>query len=64
MIESKVDALLTFEKNLQHQENFKKYTKINSYSELTNLTQHIKKYYKIRLVPLGRIIFAPEHHQS
>jgi predicted nuclease of predicted toxin-antitoxin system len=40
------DALLTFDKNLQHQQNFIKYTitvfvlsaKINSYEELTKLT--------------------------
>jgi predicted nuclease of predicted toxin-antitoxin system len=52
LIENNFDALLTFDKNLQHQQNFLKYTltvfvltaKINSYDELTKLTPNIKAY--------------------
>ena len=72
LIESKFDALLTFDKNLRHQQNFEKYTiavfvlsaKINSYSELTNLTPKIKEYLKNHPLPIGGIIIGPEHHQS
>ena len=63
LIENKFDALLTFDKNLQHQQNFEKYTiavfvlsaKINSYSELTNLTAKIKEYLNCQTLPIGGI---------
>jgi hypothetical protein len=50
LIEHSFDALLTFDKNLQHQQNFLKYTitvfvlsaPINSYEELTKLTSKVK----------------------
>jgi hypothetical protein len=51
LIENKFDALLTFEKNLQYQQNFKKYTiavivlnaSDNSYLTLKNLIPKIKE---------------------
>ena len=50
LIENHFDALLTFDKNLQHQQNFIKYTiivfvlsaTINSYQELSKLVPQIK----------------------
>ena len=58
LLENNFDPLLTFDKNLQHQQNFIKYTiavvvlsaKINSYEELTKLTSKVKKY--LNLDPL------------
>ena len=52
LIENSFDALLTFDKNLQHQQNFLKYTitvfvlsaQINSYEELTKLTPKVKSH--------------------
>src|SRR3982751_1366654 len=52
LVENKFDALFTFDKNLQHQQNFAKYTiavfvlsaTINSYEELTKLSPRIKEY--------------------
>ena len=49
-VENSFDALLTYDKNLQHQQNFSKYTitvfvltaKINQYEVLTKLTPKIK----------------------
>ncbi len=46
------DALFTFDKNLQYQQNFKKYTvnvfvltaSINTYNELTKLSAKVKSY--------------------
>jgi hypothetical protein len=50
MLDDSFDALLTFDKNLAHQQNFKKYTltvfvlsaRDNSYATLTKLTTSIK----------------------
>jgi predicted nuclease of predicted toxin-antitoxin system len=64
LIENNFDALLTFDKNLQHQQNFVKYTiavfvlsaKINSYEELTNLTPQVKEYLNNLPLPIGAII--------
>jgi hypothetical protein len=58
------DALLTFDKNLQHQQNFEKYTiavfvlsaKINSYQELTKLSSIVKEYLSKENLPIGAII--------
>ncbi len=52
LLENSFDALLTYDKNLQHQPNFLKYSitvfvltaKINQYIELTNLTPKVKEY--------------------
>ena len=58
------DALLTFDKNLQHQQNFKKYTikvfvlsaPINTYQELSKLTPRIKEYIKNNDSAVGPVI--------
>ncbi|MDF3078218.1 MAG: hypothetical protein K0S09_2107 [Sphingobacteriaceae bacterium] len=51
MIQHRFDVLLTFDKNLQHQQNFSKYTitvivlsaSINTYYELTKLSAKVLK---------------------
>jgi len=63
LIEHQFSALLTFDKNLQHQQNFKKYTitvfvlsaSINSYDELTKLTPKIKYFLAKEALPIGPI---------
>jgi hypothetical protein len=57
--ENGFDVFLTFDKNLEHQQNFKKYTvavfilsaAINRYNILTALTPRIKSYLEAGLVP-------------
>lgn len=52
MINNGFDALLTFDKNLQHQQNFQKYTIVvfvfsalnNTYMELTRLSPQVHEY--------------------
>jgi len=64
LTEQGFDALLTFDKNLQYQQNFRKYTitvfvmsaPINSYSVLTKLTPKIKEYLNCSILPIGPII--------
>lgn len=64
LVKSSFDALLTYDKNLQYQQNFSKYTltvfvltaKINRYIELTKLTLKIKKYLNTGEMPIGPII--------
>ena len=64
LTDNNFDALLTFDKNLQHQQNFLKYTitvfvlsaYINSYEELTKLTPAIKKYLNEKPLPVGAIV--------
>ena len=64
LVENSFDALLTYDKNLQHQQNFSKYTltvfvltaKINQYKELTGLTQKIKAYLNSGRMPSGTVI--------
>ena len=54
LVKENFDVLLTFDKNLQHQQNFKNYTvqvivlsaPINTYQELTKLTSRVKEYIK------------------
>lgn len=66
MIENKFDALLTFDKTLQHQQNFIKYTiavfvlsaKINSYDELTSLSPKIKEFLSKDKMPIGAVIIT------
>ncbi len=68
LIENDFDALLTFDKNLQHQQNFVKYTitvfvltaMINSYEELTNLSPLVKAYLSKYELPKGAIIIKLE----
>ena len=63
LIQNNFDALLTFDKNLQHQQNFVKYTiavfvmaaKINSYEELTKLTPKINESLNNPPLPIGGI---------
>jgi len=64
LLENNFDALLTFDKNLQHQQNFSKYTitvfvlsaPINSYEALTKLSSYIKDYLNKKPFPAGVLI--------
>jgi hypothetical protein len=64
LLDNNFNALLTFDKNLQYQQNFEKYTitvfvlsaSINTYTELTKLTPQIKHYLKRDNLPAGIII--------
>jgi Domain of unknown function (DUF5615) len=66
MIETGFHALLTFDKNLQHQQNFKKYTITvfvlsainNTYAELTKLTPKVHSYLNAEDLPVGPIIIT------
>jgi predicted nuclease of predicted toxin-antitoxin system len=66
MIADGFDALITFDKNLQHQQNFDKYTltvfvlsaEINTYSVLTLLSEKIKSYLDRDEIPIGPIIIS------
>lgn len=57
-------ALLTFDKNLQHQQNFEKYTltvfvlnaAINQYKVLTGLSEKVKAILTASAMPTGPII--------
>jgi len=68
MIEDHFDALLTFDKNLQHQQNFQKYpitvfilsAPNNRYAELTKLSAQILQYCISETLTVGRIIIAPK----
>ena len=64
MIVDNFTALLTFDKNLQHQQNFTKYSitvfvltaRNNSYNELTKLTAKIKEHFSQSPLQTGVII--------
>ena len=64
LLDNKFDALITFDKNLKYQQNFKKYSitvfvmsaKINRYNLLTKLTPKIKAYLQNDKLTLGAII--------
>ncbi|MEO7488578.1 MAG: hypothetical protein ABIU77_15820 [Ferruginibacter sp.] len=64
LIDNNFDALLTFDKNLQYQQNFLKYTitvfvlsaYINSYEELTKLTLLVKGYLNNLPLPCGAVV--------
>ncbi len=64
LLQNNFHALLTFDKNLQHQQNFTKYTitvfvlsaSINSYQELTKLTSQVKEYLNADNLQSGSII--------
>lgn len=68
MIQDQFDALLTFDKNLQHQQNFQKYpiavfvlsSTNNTYIELTKLTAKVLQYLKRETLPVGPIMIVPE----
>lgn len=64
LLQSNFHALLTFDKNLQHQQNFTKYTitvfvlsaSINSYEELTKLSPKVKEHLNVGNLQPGPII--------
>ncbi len=64
LLENKFDALLSFDKNLQHQQNFFRYpltvfvlsAKINSYDEPTKLSSKIIVYLSQEHLPAGAIV--------
>ena len=68
LVDNSFDALLTFDKNLQHQQNFSKYTiavfvltaKINQYMELKKLTPKVKEYLRKEQLPSGPVIILAE----
>jgi len=66
MVENDFQALLTFDKNLQHQQNFQKYpiavfvltTINNTYNELTKLSPQINELLAKDPLVIGPIIIA------
>ena len=66
MISQSFDALLTFDKNLQHQQNFEKYpicvfiliAKNNTYSELTTLSKMILYQLENPNMPAGPVLIS------
>jgi hypothetical protein len=68
LLENGFDALLTFDKNLQHQQNFTRYTltvfvlvaAINQYETLTLLTPLVHQYLDKEPLPPGPIIISKE----
>jgi hypothetical protein len=68
LLDNSFDALLTFDKNLQHQQNFLKYTitvfvltaRINQYSELIKLIPTIKAYLNSEQMPIGPVIISSD----
>src|SRR5205085_4591893 len=68
LLENSFDAFLTYDKNLQHQQNFSKYTitvfvltaPINQYKELTKLSPKVKAHLKSGHLPVGPVIIADD----
>lgn len=68
MLEEDFHALLTFDKNLQHQQNFTKYTlavfvlnaPINRYVVLTELSPQVNAYLQQVPLPAGPIIIKAD----
>ena len=66
MVQNSFHALLTFDKNLQHQQNFQKYTITvfvlsapnNTYLELTKLSSSVNTFLDQGNLPVGSIIIA------
>ena len=64
MIQHNFDCLITFDKNLQHQQNFKKYTICviglsaanNTYLELTRLTKKVLIFLNKDSLPIGPVV--------
>jgi hypothetical protein len=68
MLADDFHALLTFDKNLQHQQNFSKYpitvfvlsATINTYEELTKLSGKINQYLRSDTIPVGSIVIQED----
>lgn len=68
LVSEAFDALLTFDKNLQHQQNFQKYTitvfvlsaALNSYDELTRLTPKVKEYLEKKPMPARVVVIKAD----
>jgi hypothetical protein len=68
LLENGFDALLTFDKNLQYQQNFKKYTiavfvlsaESNTYIELTKLSAKVHEHLSRESLPSGPIIITAD----
>ena len=68
MVENGFHALLTFDKNLQHQQNFQKYTIAvfilsainNTYFELTKLSPSVKEQLNKESLPADPIIITAQ----
>lgn len=68
LVDNYFDALLTFDKNLQHQQNFTKYTitvfvltaKINQYTELTRLTPKVNELMNSGRMPVGPVVISAD----
>ena len=66
MLAENFQALLTFDKNLQHQQNFEKYTLtvfvlnaiINTYEVLTHLSEKVIKALQQDPLPVGPIVIT------
>ena len=66
MTDEGFSALLTFDKNLQHQQNFQKYlitvfilsAKNNTYAELSLLVPQIHYHLKQEILPVGPVIIC------
>jgi hypothetical protein len=66
MIENSFDVLLTYDKNLQHQQNFSKYSltvfvlqaEINQYDILTKFTPKVKAFLNNTPMPAGPIVIS------
>ena len=64
MVADGFQAFVTFDKNLQYQQNFSKYTitvfvlsaPINTYEELTKLSEAIRIYLRDHILPIGPVI--------
>ena len=72
MLDNGFQALLTFDKNLQHQQNFRKYTITvfvlsainNTYLELTKLSSKVHSYLNAEHLPAGPMIITLKADQS
>lgn len=68
MVENGFHAFLTFDKNLQHQQNFQKYTIAvfvlsafnNTYAELTKLSAKVNEHLDEETLPIGPIIIKAD----
>jgi predicted nuclease of predicted toxin-antitoxin system len=72
MVENGFQALLTFDKNLQHQQNFQKYTIAvfvlsaanNTYLELSKLSPEVHEHLNKAVLPIGPIIITAEQDSA